>query len=81
LWNPEHHELALEDIDHTRTKTQSFQTNGICERFHKTVLNEFYRVTFARGGIRNFVFEAYLSEEEEICRRTEGMRRLGRKSW
>jgi len=27
------------------------------------------------GGIRNFVFEAYLSEEEEICRRTEGMRR------
>jgi transposase InsO family protein len=48
LWNPEHHELALEDIDHTRTKTQSFQTNGICERFHKTVLNEFYRVTFRK---------------------------------
>jgi hypothetical protein len=35
-------DLALEDIDHTRTKTQSPQTNGICERFHK----EFYRVTF-----------------------------------
>ena len=32
---------TLEDIDHTRTKTQSPQTNGICERFHKTVLNEF----------------------------------------
>src|SRR5689334_11584132 len=50
--NPEHHEyelyLALEDIDHTRTKTQSLQTNGICERFHKTVLNEFYRVTFRK---------------------------------
>ena len=50
--NPEHHEyelyLALEDIDHTRTKTQSPQTNGICERFHKTVLNEFYRVTFRK---------------------------------
>jgi transposase InsO family protein len=40
--------LALEDIDHTRTKTQSSQTNGICERFHKTVLNEFYRVTFRK---------------------------------
>jgi hypothetical protein len=31
------------------------------------------------GGIRNFVFEAYLSEEEEICRRTEGMSMMGRK--
>ena len=33
--NPEHHEyelyLALEDIDHSRTKTKSPQTNGICE--------------------------------------------------
>jgi len=25
--------LAVEDIDHTRTKTKSPQTNGICERF------------------------------------------------
>jgi transposase InsO family protein len=31
--------LALEDIDHTRTKAKSPQTNRICERFHKTVLN------------------------------------------
>lgn len=50
--NPEHHEyelyLALEDIDHTRTKAQSSQTNGICERFHKTILNECYRVTFRK---------------------------------
>jgi transposase InsO family protein len=50
--NPEHHEyelyLALEDIDHTRTKAESPQTNGICERFHKTILNEFYRVTFRK---------------------------------
>ena len=48
--NPERHEyelyLAVEDIDHSRTKTKSPQTNGICERFHKTVLNEFYRVAF-----------------------------------
>ena len=33
---------------HTRTKTKSPQTNGICERFHKTVLNEFYRVAFRK---------------------------------
>jgi hypothetical protein len=51
--NPERHEyelyLAVEDIDHSRTKTKSPQTNGICERFHKTVLNEFYRVAFRKG--------------------------------
>ena len=40
--------LAIEDIDHTRTRTRRPQTNGICERFHKTVLNEFYRVTFRK---------------------------------
>ena len=49
--SPEHHAyelyLAVEDIDHTRTKTKSPQTNGICERFHKTVLDEFYRVAEA----------------------------------
>jgi transposase InsO family protein len=49
---PERHEyelyLAVENIDHTRTKVRSPQTNGIVERFHKTVLNEFYRVAFRR---------------------------------
>ena len=54
--NPERHEyelyLAVEDIDHSRTKTRS-QTNGICERFHKTVLNEFYRVAFRKKVYRS----------------------------
>jgi transposase InsO family protein len=49
---PERHEyelyLAVENIDHTRTKLKSPQTNGIVERFHRTVLNEFYRVAFRR---------------------------------
>ena len=49
---PERHEyelyLAVENIDHTRTKTKSPQTNGIVERFHRTLLNEFYRVTFRK---------------------------------
>ena len=40
--------LALEDIDHTRTKTRSPQTNGICERFHKTILEEFYQIAFRK---------------------------------
>jgi transposase InsO family protein len=38
--------LAINDIDHTKTKAMSPQTNGIRERFHKTILNEFYQVTF-----------------------------------
>jgi transposase InsO family protein len=49
---PETHDyqlyLALNDIEHTKTKAFHPQTNGICERFHKTILDEFYRVTFRR---------------------------------
>jgi transposase InsO family protein len=48
----EHHEyqlyLAIEDIDHTKTKARSPQTNGICERFHKTIQDEFYAVAFRK---------------------------------
>tara|TARA_R110000737_G_scaffold247407_4_gene257544 strand:+ start:289 stop:1329 length:1041 start_codon:yes stop_codon:yes gene_type:complete len=48
----EHHDyqlyLAINDIDHTKTKAMSPQTNGICERFHKTILNEFYQITFRK---------------------------------
>ena len=49
---PETHDyqlyLALNDIEHTKTKVRHPQTNGICERFHKTILNEFYQVTFRK---------------------------------
>jgi len=48
----EHHDyqlyLAINDIDHTKTKAMSPQTNGICERFHKTILQEFYQITFRK---------------------------------
>ena len=40
-------------IDHSRTKTKSPQTNGIVERFHKTVLDEFYRVAFRKKIYRS----------------------------
>ena len=40
--------LAVNDIEHTRTKIRHPQTNGICERFQKTVLNEFYQVVLRR---------------------------------
>jgi len=55
--NPERHEyelyLAVEDIDHSRTKAKSPQTNGIVERFHKTALNEFYRIAFRKKLYRS----------------------------
>jgi transposase InsO family protein len=61
---PEAHDyqlyLALNEIEHTKTKVRHPQTNGICERFHKTILNEFYQVTFRK--------KIYLSMEG--CRRT-----------
>lgn len=40
--------LAMNDIEHTRTKARSPQTNGIGERFHKTIFNEFYQITFRK---------------------------------
>ena len=50
--NREHHEyqlyLAVENIDHTKTRARRPQTNGICERFHKTILQEFYQVAFRK---------------------------------
>ncbi len=40
--------LAMEDIDHSKTKANHPQTNGICERFHKTMKNEFYDIAFRK---------------------------------
>jgi transposase InsO family protein len=40
--------LGVCGIEHTKTKARHPQTNGICERFHKTILNEFYQVAFRR---------------------------------
>ena len=40
--------LGINGIEHTKTKARHPQTNGICERFHKTVLHEFYQVAFRR---------------------------------
>lgn len=50
--NRESHEyqlyLAVENIDHSRTKAKSPQTNGICERFHRTIQEEFYSTAFRK---------------------------------
>jgi transposase InsO family protein len=48
--NKEHHEYelycAVEEGEHSCTKAYSPQTNGICERFHRTIQQEFYSVVF-----------------------------------
>jgi transposase InsO family protein len=73
--NPERHEyelyLAVEDIDHSRTKTKSPQTNGICERFHKTILQEFYRVAFRKKVYRSIAelqadLDEWMAEYNEV---------------
>ena len=53
--------LAVNDIDHTRTRAKSPQTNGICERFHKTILQEFYQVAF-----RKKVYDSIKTRQEDL---------------
>ncbi|QZA83022.1 MULTISPECIES: IS481 family transposase [Wolbachia] len=49
---PENHAyqlyLGIKNIDHSRTKANSPQTNGICERFHKTMQDECYNIIFRK---------------------------------
>lgn len=44
--NIEHHAfelfLSIEGIEHTTAKAYSPQTNGMCERFNKTMKQEFF---------------------------------------
>jgi hypothetical protein len=54
--------LALNDIDHTK-KTQSPKMKGICERFHKIILQEFYQVTLRKKIYENIdTIQKYLDE-------------------
>lgn len=71
----EHHAyqlyLAVEDIDHSKTKAYSPQTNGIVERFHKTMKNEFYDVAFRKKLYRSLEelqddVNKWLSEYNEL---------------
>ena len=47
--------LDLEDIEHTKTKAKSPQTNGICERFHRTIQDEFYSIIFRKKVFTDIV--------------------------
>lgn len=54
---PEHHEyelyLTIEAIEHSKTKVRSPQSNGICERFHRTIQDEFYAIAFRKKLYRS----------------------------
>ena len=55
--------LAIEDIDHSKTKAKSPQTNGICERFHRTIQDEFYAIAF-----RKKVYRSILELQQDLDR-------------
>ena len=58
--------LGVNDIEHTKTKAAHPQTNGICERFHKTILTEFYQVAF-RKKIYNTLDELQNDLDDWLC--------------
>jgi transposase InsO family protein len=70
----EHHAyqlyLALENIDHSKTKANHPQTNGICERFHKTMKNEFYDIA-TRKKLYRTVEELQVDADEWIRKYNE----------
>jgi len=62
--------LALENIDHSKTKANHPQTNGICERFHKTMKNEFYDIA-TRKKLYRTVEELQVDVDEWIRKYNE----------
>lgn len=54
---PEHHEyelyLQIEGIEHSKTQVRHPQSNGICERLHRTMQEEFYAVAFRKKLYNN----------------------------
>ncbi len=49
---PDQHEyvmyLQIEGIEHSKTQVRHPQSNGICERLHRTIQEEFYAVAFRK---------------------------------
>jgi len=77
--------LALNDIEHRRTQVRRPQTNGFVERFHRTVLDEFFRIVFRKKR-----YETVASLQEDLDswlheynyeRPHLGYRNQGRRPW
>jgi transposase InsO family protein len=69
--------LALENIDHSKTKVRSPQTNGITERFHRTMKEEFYDIVF-RKKIYNSVEELQVDVDNWLAKYNEYRPHSGR---
>src|SRR5439155_13417600 len=50
--------LAVENIDHSRTKARHPQTNGICECFHRTIQEEVLRHRVSQETVHQPVHRA-----------------------
>lgn len=68
----------MENIDHTRTKTKHPQTNGTCERFNTTLLNDFYRVAFRK---RIYAALEELQNDLDACVKTSNSERPHQGRW
>jgi transposase InsO family protein len=53
--------LALNDIEHRRTKVRNPKTNGFVERFNRTALDEFFRIVF-----REKLYETVEALQEDL---------------
>jgi transposase InsO family protein len=77
----EHHEyqlyLAVENIDHSKTRAKSPQTNGICERFHRTMQDEFYSIAF-RKKLYSSLEQLQADLDGSVAKRRHESDRLGR---
>ena len=77
--------LALNDIEHRKTRVRRPQTNGFVERFHRTVLDEFFRVSmrdtaFDRLDDLQARLDAWLVHYNHE-RPHRGYRNMGRRPW
>jgi transposase InsO family protein len=55
--------LTISQIAHRRTEVRSPQTNGFCERFHRTIQEEFFSTTF-----RNTLYESVSQLQADLDR-------------
>jgi transposase InsO family protein len=77
--------LALNELEHRRTKVRKPQTNGFIERFHRTALDEFFRIAFRTTFYETLEalqadFDAWLLQYNTE-RPHQGYRNLGRRPY
>jgi transposase InsO family protein len=67
--------LAINQIEHRCTDVASPETNGFCERFHRTVKEEFFQVAFRKTLYESLdQLQADLDRYLEFCNRERAHR-------